>query len=264
MAGRSTIGIIGANGWLGRSFASALVDTGVVEAGCLTLSYRSGKPQILPQAKWTTDNRQLVDRSDIVIVSVRPQDFPAVEVTAAGKLVVSVMAGITLAELARRFGSDRVVRALPNAGAEVGKSYTPWVASDAVTHEDRQALSRIIEACGTADEVFREDDIDYFTGMTGSGPAFPALLAAAMMEDAVGRGIDPEVAHRAVNAVLVGTGRLVESRGENPRDLVQVFLDYQGTTAAAIRAMQAGGFNASVSHGLQAAFQKSVSMGRGS
>jgi pyrroline-5-carboxylate reductase len=67
-----------------------------------------------------------------------------------------------------------------------------------------------------------------------------------------------------VNALLVGTGRLVEVRDENPSDLVQVFLDYEGTTAAAIDAMRAGGFAAAVSDGLRAAFQKSVSMGQGS
>jgi pyrroline-5-carboxylate reductase len=264
MGGRLAIGIIGGNGWLGRAFASALVESGIVEDGRLTLSYRSGTPQILPQAKWTTDNRELVDRSEIVIVSVRPEDLPAVAVTAEGKLVVSVMAGITLAELSRRFKTDRVVRTLPNAGAEVGTSYTPWVASPAVTQDDKNNIGRVLEACGTADEVSREADIDYFTGMTGSGPAFPALLAAAMMEDAIKRGIDQGVARRAVNALLVSTGRLVELRNENPPDLVQIFLDYEGTTAAAIEAMRARGFDAAISAGLEAAFQKSVSMGQAS
>jgi pyrroline-5-carboxylate reductase len=264
MGGQLTIGIIGGNGWLGRAFAGALVQSGIVEADRLTLSYRSGTPQILPQAKWTTDNRELVDRSDIVILSVRPEDLPAVTVTAEGKLIVSVMAGITLAELSRRFKTERVVRTLPNAGAEVGTSYTPWVASAAVTQDEKNTLRRILEACGTADEMSREADIDYFTGMTGSGPAFPALLAAAMMKDAISRGIDPGVARRAANALLVGTGRLVELRNEDPLDLVQVFLDYRGTTAAAIEAMRARGFDAAVSAGLEAAFQKSVTMGQAS
>jgi pyrroline-5-carboxylate reductase len=249
---------------LGRAFARALVDSGIVGAERLALSYRSGRPEILPEARWTTDNRELLDRSDIIIVSVRPQDLPSVEGTAEGKLVVSVMAGITLDELARRFRTDRVIRTLPNAAAEVRKSYTPWIASEAVTQDDKAILCRILEACGTADEVSSESDIDYFTGMTGSGPAFPALLAAAMMEDATRRGIDPDVARRAVNGLLVGTGRLIEVRDENPADLVQVFLDYRGTTAAAIEAMRASGFDAAVSHGLQAAFQKSVNMGQDS
>lgn len=212
-------------------------------------------------AKWTKDNAELASRSDIVIVSVRPHDLPAVRI-AGGKLIISVMAGITLAELSRHFRTDRVVRTIPNAAAECRKSYTPWVASDGVTASDREIVRRILEACGSADEVKTEMDIDYFTGVTGSGPAFPALLAEAMMEDAIKRGISPEVACRSVNAVLIGAGRLIENHGERPEDIVQTFVDYGGTTAAAIAAMRNAGFNAAVHKGLEAALQKSLSMGK--
>lgn len=256
-----SIGIIGGAGWLGRAIAEAVVDAAMVRPEQLTLSYRSGCPEFLPDAVWTRDNQALADRSDIVIVSVRPQDFPAIDVAAEGKLVVSVMAGIPIDRLSRHFGTRRVVRTLPNAAAEVRKSYTPWVASDGVTEEDRDVVRRILEACGTADEIAKEADIDYLTGLTGSGPAFPALLAAAMMEDAVAQGISPEVAQRSVNAVLVGTGRLVEARAESPADVVRTFVDYRGTTAAAIEAMRAAGFEAAVSRGLAAALSKSVRMG---
>ena len=262
MNGPLAIGIIGGGGWLGRAFAEAIVDNGIAPAGQLTLSYRSGEPGFLPEARWTRDNQELVDRSDIVIVSVRPQDFPAVAPETESKLVVSVMAGIPLDRLSRRFRTDRVVRTLPNAAAEVRKSYTPWVASAGVTSDDRNTVVRILEACGTADEVATESDIDYLTGLTGSGPAFPALLAAAMMDDAVSRGISPEIARRGVNAVLIGTGRLVEARQECPREMVQTFVDYRGTTAAAIEAMRAAGFAGAVGAGLEAAHQKSVRMGQ--
>jgi len=64
--------------------------------------------------------------------------------------------------------------------------------------------------------------------------------------------------------VLIGTGKLLEARADNPKDIVQTFLDYRGTTAAAIEAMRAGGFEAAVADGLAAALQKSVSMGQAS
>lgn len=258
------VGIIGGSGWLGRAFADAILDAGLVSPDRLTLSYRSTRPDVLPDTTWTRDNAELIDRSDVVIVSVRPQDLGAVKGNANGKLVISVMAGKTIDEISRHFDTDRVVRTLPNAAAEVRKSYTPWIASCSVGESDKALVRRILEACGSADEVRREADIDYFTGLTGSGPAFPALLAAAMMDDAMQRGIDRGVARRAVNALLVGTGHLLALSDEDPADLVQVFLDYEGTTAAAITAMRAGGFDAAVSHGLEAAFQKSVIMGQAS
>jgi pyrroline-5-carboxylate reductase len=83
-----------------------------------------------------------------------------------------------------------------------------------------------------------------------------------MMSDAVARGLPAETARRAVNTVISGAGRLLERRDESPDNVVQTFLDYRGTTAAAIEAMRAAGFDASVARGLSAAFQKSVSMGK--
>jgi pyrroline-5-carboxylate reductase len=90
----------------------------------------------------------------------------------------------------------------------------------------------------------------------------PALLAAAMMDDAVARGLPAEIARCAVNTVMTGAGRLLERRDESPEDVVQTFLDYRGTTAAAIESMRAAGFDASIAKGLSAAFEKSVSMGK--
>ncbi|RVD42030.1 pyrroline-5-carboxylate reductase, partial [Mesorhizobium sp. M4A.F.Ca.ET.020.02.1.1] len=255
------IGIIGGGGWLGRAIVEAIIDAQIVAAEHLTLSYRSGQSGFLPNATWTRDNQELVDRSEVIIVSVRPQDWPAIDISAHGKLAMSVMAGIPVDQLASRLKTDRIVCTLPNAAAEVRNSYTPWIGSEGITLDDRNLVRRILAACGAADEVKSEADIDYLTGLTGSGPAFPALLAAAMMDDAIGRGMSPDMARRSVSAVLIGTGKLLEARGENPKDIVQTFLDYRGTTAAAIEAMRASGFEAAVGDGLAAALQKSVIMG---
>lgn len=262
MAQSTKIGIIGAGGWLGRAFAQAAVDSGFVIANQLVLSYRSRKPEFLEAAFWTADNQQLVDRSDVVLVSVRPEDFGAIRVETSGKLIVSVMAGVTLADLADRFSTTRVVRTLPNAGAGVRCSYTPWVAAEGLHDEDCRLVEGLLSTCGTADRVHDEATLDYFTGLSGSGPALPALLASAMEADAISQGIDPGSARRAVLAVLVGAGRLAELQGECPNKTVKTFLDYRGTTAAAIETMRDRGFDVIVSAGLQAAYSKSMEMGR--
>jgi pyrroline-5-carboxylate reductase len=261
MSGALKIGIIGGSGWLGGAIAEAILDRGLASPEDLTLSYRSEQPKGLQGVRWTRDNEELADRSDVIIVSVRPADWPPLVVDVRGKLVISVMAGIRLRELAEHHNTDRVVRSLPNAAAEVGKSYTPWIGSEGVTEQDRAIVRAIFNACGTQDEAASESDIDYLTGLSGSGPAFPALLADAMMRDAVSRGIKPDVARRAVTAVLVGSGRLFEKSGECPADTVEAFVSYRGTTAAAIEAMRGAGFDAAIRDGLAAAFQKSMNMG---
>ena len=89
-----------------------------VPAGDLTLSCRSDPPGWLPEARWTHDNQALADRSDLIILSVRPQDWPGIEAAAPGKLVVSVMAGVTLAAIAGASG-DRARR--PGAAERGGR-----------------------------------------------------------------------------------------------------------------------------------------------
>jgi len=255
------LGIVGGAGWLGGAIAGAALQAGIVRAQDLALSYRSTRPDRFPGAFWTDDNQALADRCDVIMLSVRPQDWPALAIDAKGKLVISVMAGIRLAEIGQKHGTSRVARTLPNAAAEVAKSYTPWIASSEATGEDRATVRAIFSACGLQDEVGSERDIDYLTGLTGSGPAFPALLADAMMRHAIAFGLKPEVAQRAVNTVLAGTGRMLEVKDASPADTVEAFLGYRGTTAAAIETMREAGFDEAVAKGLAAAFDKSIAMG---
>jgi pyrroline-5-carboxylate reductase len=87
------------------------------------------------------------------------------------------------------------------------------------------------------------------------------MLAAAMMKHAIAYGLSQEIAVRAINTVIVGAGRLAEQRRDVPEDLVDMFLSYRGTTAAAIETMRTTGFEQSVARGLEAAFEKSLTMG---
>ena len=256
------IGVVGGGGWLGQAIIKALLDAGTVTPAELGLSYRNKAPDTNPGLFVTQDSQELADASDVIIMSVRPADWPAVIISAKGKLVISVMAGITLQQLVDQTHTARVVRALPNVAAQIRKSYTPWVASAEATPEDRVIVARIFGACGACDEVGAESHIDYLTGLTGAGPAYPALLAQALMADAISHGIQPDTAQRAVTELLIGTGRLLEASRQNPADIVQEFVDYRGVIAAAINAMREAGFDAAVGKGLAAALQKSLTIGK--
>lgn len=165
IAGMTTakrIGIIGGNGWLGNAIAQAAVVTGIVDPNRLTLSGRSDKRGAaeLPGVHRTTDNDELVRRSDVVVLSVRPEQFAGVRIDAGGKLVISVMAGIAARSIAGRTGASEVVRSIPNAAAAVRRSFTPWYAAEGVTTANRTLVQRLFEACGEAAEVPEEAHID--------------------------------------------------------------------------------------------------------
>jgi pyrroline-5-carboxylate reductase len=255
------IGIVGGGGWLGSALVASLLRANLVAPENLTCSHRSALPASKPDCRWTRDNAELVDASDVIILSVRPGDWPAVEIAAPDKLVISVMAGVSVADIRSRTRSRRIARALPNAAAEVGFSYTPVFVESEVA-ADAAVVASIFRSCGEVDVVDREQDIDYFTALSGSGEAFPALLAEAMMADAIRRGISSAMAIRAVQQLLIGTGRLQAAHRRSPVDVVQAFVDYKGTTAAGINAMRATGFAESVGAGLEAAFRKAIELPR--
>lgn len=257
------IGVIGAGGWLGGAIVRRMLGSGMATPADLILSYRTSKPDDLPDSCWTRDNQELADRSDVILISVRPEDWQSVDVDARGKLVISVMAAIGLEQLSRRHSTERVIRALPNAAADVGMSYTPWVASADATAADRDTVRSIFGVCGLEDDVADEPMLDYLSGLTGTGPAYPALLAQALIGDAVARGLDRRLARRAVATLLIGAGRLLERSDEDPSQTVETFLAYRGVTAAGIAAMRAAGFEEAIRSGLEAAFARSAAMSTG-
>jgi pyrroline-5-carboxylate reductase len=259
--GVTTVGIIGGAGWLAGALLRPALAKGAVRADDVILSSR--RPQVAgfeawPAIRTTTDNRELARQSDIVILSVRPEDLDGVKADLAGKLVISVMARMPMAEIAKRFGCERMVRTMPNASAEQTQSFTPWYASPEVTAEDRAFVSGFFGASGVAREVPNEPDIDYFTGLTGSGFAFPALMARAMIEHAIENGVAPELADAAVRQLMLGAGTYVSVSKESAAEIVKTFVDYGGTTSAGLTAMIDRGSDDVVKAGLDAAWQRAL------
>jgi pyrroline-5-carboxylate reductase len=177
---------------------------------------------------------------------------------APGRLVVSFMAGVGLDALAA--SQARVIRAMPNATAEIGASYSPWVAGPGVTDGDRAIASRVLGAIGTEEELPEEAQLEVMTALSGSGPAYPALLAQAMLAFCASRGLAPDVAARAVESVVCSAAPLLQGKIAEAPALVQAFVDYRGTTCAGIEAAEAAGFSRAISAALTAATEKAAEM----
>lgn len=262
MSINARIGIIGGNGWLGSSIAKAAVADGTVAANHLALSGRSDRrgAAAVAGAQWTRDNRELVEHSDVVLLSVRPEQFADIVIDARDKLVISVMAGVTAQTISQRTQAAEVVRALPNAAAAIRHSFTPWFATAAVSSDGKRLVQCLFEACGEAAEVSREAHIDYCVGMTGSGAAFPALLAEAMIAHAVEQGLPRSFAAQAAKSVLADASQLFAGSEGDTADIVQAMIDYRGTTASALQATLDHGFNEAVAAGLEAASAKAAEL----
>lgn len=254
------VGIIGATGWLGSALGGRLLAQGIVKPEQLVVANRSGARASYygHSVRWAQDCAELVGLSDVVVVSVRPDDWPVLHLRAKDKVVLSFMAGIGADRLAACGG--RIVRAMPNAAAELGASWTPWWADQGVTAEDRQAVTTILSAIGTSDEIAEESQIDLMTALPGSGAAYPALMAMAMADFMTRQGVSQRIAWRAAEAAVCGGAAMLAGRITDAPALVAAYRDYRGTTAAGIEAAEAAGFSSALHHALRAATEKARAM----
>jgi pyrroline-5-carboxylate reductase len=148
----------------------------------------------------------------------------------------------------------------PNAAAAIGQSFTPWFATSEVTREGRAVVQAFLQPSGEAAEVVEESHIDYCAGLTGSGAAFPALLAEAMIAHAASRGIPRDFAQRAARRVVSGASQLFAGASGDTGAIVKEMIDYKGIVAAALQAMLDRGFAEAVAAGLDAASAKAVTI----
>ncbi|SDO76273.1 pyrroline-5-carboxylate reductase [Pseudomonas arsenicoxydans] len=244
-----TLGIIGGTGWLGRAIAEALLDSGFISPDRLLVSNRSGTHTFEPPVRLLADNQQLVALSDVVVLSIRPEQFRELQINAKGKLVISLMAGVPAATIHAATGADALIRAMPNAAVEIRQSFTPWYSADSLSEQDRALVQGLFECVGTADEVPKEDCIDYLSALSGTGPALAAMLHQALVSQAVAAGIPPAIAQHAAQGVVVGGGQLLARH--DPREMIKALMAYRGVTAAVLQSMADQGIDAMVGRAVQ-------------
>lgn len=260
------LGIIGGNGQLGSAIARGLLNAQAITPSALWISARSGRAEAL--ADWsgitvTRDNQALADACDTILLSVPPAAMGAVGIRAPDRLVISVMAGITRARLAAETGAARIVRAMSSPAAAERLAYSPWIGSPAVTAADRARVRAIFSACGRTDELVEEAHIDHFTAMTGPVPGFVALFADCMIRYAVAEGIAGPVAEGAVRQLFLASGHVLARGAASPAEQVRAMIDYAGTTAAGLEAMERAGISRVIAEGLDAAVVTARRIGQG-
>ena len=223
------IGIIGGTGWMGKIMADALL-AHLIPPEQLWISNHSGVNNFSAPIQFTVDPQKLIDAVDVVIVAVRPIQFMPLSLCLENKLVISIMARITLATLSTHTGAERIIRAMPNAAIPEGLSYTPWCVSAQVTQEDKKIAQSIFDCFGTEDEVLNEDVLNFMTALTGASHGWLAYVANSLIDCALDYGLDQSVAERAIRQVMKGVGQLIAHEKPNPQETLELLSSYGGQT----------------------------------
>jgi pyrroline-5-carboxylate reductase len=178
-----------------------------------------------------------VHHAERLLIAVKPQSFDTVAPLIAHRnaCFLSLMAGVPARAIARRIGSQRVIRAMPNLGARVRLSATALAHLPESRPDDVQFAEELFSAVGSVYPI-PERLFDAFTGLAGSGPAFAAIVAEAIADGGVRVGFTRATATELTRQVLLATTRLLEE--QNPAELKDEVASAGGTAIAGVRALE--------------------------
>jgi pyrroline-5-carboxylate reductase len=179
-----------------------------------------------------------------LVVAVKPQVAPEVlpalkPFVTATTVVVSIMAGRTLAFLAQAFPGAALVRTMPNLPASVGRGITVAVPNALVSPAQRELIDALLGAVGAVEWIDDEALMDAVVAVSGSGPAYVFLLAEAMAQAGTAAGLSPALAGRLARATVAGSGALLDRSTLDAATLRQNVTSPGGTTAAALDVLMA-------------------------
>lgn len=203
--------------------------------------------------------------ADVIVVAVKPADVPAV-VDRIGdaisdsvheSIVVSLAAGVPTEMLENTLSAGSpVVRVMPNTAMLVGEGVSAVCKGRFARDEHLKQVVAVMESVGLV-VVVDEPQMDAVTSVSGSGPAYFFLLAEAMVDAAVEQGLPRPVAMQLALGTARGAGAMLAAGGDGPVELRAAVSSPGGTTAAAIRRLEAGGYRSAVADAMEAAATRS-------
>jgi len=266
-------GLIG-GGVMGEALLSRLIAQQIYQPAQVLVSEPSSERRMLLQQQYgvrvTVDNQVVANTAQVIVLAVKPQAFTQVAQTlqdivaiAAEKppLVISILAGVPLSALEMAFPQLPVIRAMPNTPATVGAGITA-IALGQHTNESHQKIAQqLFAAVGEVVEV-PEALMDAVTGLSGSGPAYVALMVEALSDGGVAVGLPRAIATQLALQTVRGTAQLLQETGMHPSVLKDRVTSPGGTTIAGIAELERSGFRSALIEAVRAAKERSQELGK--
>jgi pyrroline-5-carboxylate reductase len=202
-------------------------------------------------------------RQDILLLAVKPQHFldlvQHLPPLAPEQVVISIMAGVTIAQLETYFVGQPVARVMPNTPARVGASASAVAFNQRITEQHKTQVCTILRGIGTVVEV-PETLMDAVTGLAGSGPAYVAIVIEALADGGVRMGLPRSIAHHLAVQTVLGTAQLLQETGLHPAQLKDQVASAGGTTIAGIEALEHHGLRSALISAVSSATKRSIEL----
>lgn len=267
MESRYKIGFIG-SGKMGSALVAAILHAKLTYPGNIICSDLVEKRRKAIRTRYgvrvTSDNKQVMKKSDIVVLSFEPQHFPEAVIdlkplVRPEHIIISIMAGVQMDRI-REYLPGKIVRMMPNAACLVGEMAAGFVAGKDVTVTDMECVRRILQCAGLALMV-EEEQLDAITGLSGSGPAFVAYVFESFISAGAEEGLDKDMVRELVLKTFTGTAKLLDEWKVEPRELIEMVSSPNGTTVAGRKILEASDVKNVIRQTIKRAAQRSRELG---
>ena len=181
---------------------------------------------------------------DLIIIATKPNIYE--EIFNGSKnnliindetLIVSILAGIRISKIEEIVGSIPIIRAMPNIAASVLEGMTALIGNKKITHEDILNADLIFELIGEKMWLKNEAQMDSFTAISGSGPAYFFFFTECLKNIAIEEGFTEDDANKISQQIIIGSGKLVKDSGIDPTELREIVTSPNGTTEAGLKVL---------------------------
>lgn len=263
--------VIGA-GNMGLTYAKSIAKSGYLKKEDLIIYDKSVE---LRETLMKADDNFIVSDSleeslpisDIIFLAVKPYHNEGlmeemVEMMDNQKLVISIMAGVTIETIQQGLGIKKVVRAMPNLPAQVGKGMTSYLAAPEISRIELWMVEDLLNSTGKSVRVDSQMFIDASTGISGSGPAYVFYFMESMMEAAKSMGFSDNDSKVLVSATFEGAIELFNKNKLSPDGWMKRVASKGGTTQAALDSLEDNNVKDLIHDAAYAAFNRAVELGK--
>lgn len=262
--------VIGA-GNMGLAYAKALVKSEFLQSTNLMISDTDAKKteelKKISRFDVFTNLEDCLPMADIIFFAVKPYHtedlFGQIKhLMQPDQIVISIMAGVTIQSMQDGLGVRKVVRAMPNLPAQVGKGLTSFTASDEVSRLELSTVENLLSTTGKSVRLDTENDIDASTGISGSGPAYVFYFMQSMMDAAKKMGFSDHDSKVLVSQTFEGAVELFNKSDLSPASWMKKVASKGGTTRAALDSMEDNNIKDLIEEAAYAAFNRAVELGK--
>lgn len=215
--------------------------------------------------KIAQDNKSVVEESEVIVLSVKPQFYEAViseirDVMTKDKKVITIAPGKTLEWLAERFQKPtKLVRCMPNTPALILEGSTGVCHNNLIDESELNSILELLSSFSKA-VIVPESLMDVVVGISGSSPAYVFMFIEAMADAAVAEGMPRNAAYEFAAQAVLGSAKMVLDLKKHPGELKDMVCSPGGTTIQAVKVLEEKGFRAAVMDAVEACIHKSRNM----